>query len=156
MADGGVTFSPDGCVGPATVTVVHVPVPPSVNKLFRNVPGKGRAKTREYRDWQAVARRELRRQKPTFFDGKVVILITVERHDKSSDIDNRVKALLDALKGIVIVDDKHVVAFATCWAPKDIGVARIAVMPACDLGLTFRLHADGGSGGWFLNPPNGA
>lgn len=34
---------------------IDLPLPPSVNALYRNVPGRGRVKTALYKRWHAVA-----------------------------------------------------------------------------------------------------
>jgi Holliday junction resolvase RusA-like endonuclease len=45
-----------GIVGGRAVTFhVKLPLPPSANKLFFNVPGKGRVKTRAYKNWRRNA-----------------------------------------------------------------------------------------------------
>ena len=40
----------------APIVAVRLPIPPSVNHLYRNVPGQGRVKTRNYEHWEQEAR----------------------------------------------------------------------------------------------------
>lgn len=84
--------------------------PPSVNRAFRNVPGKGRVKTRDYRTWCNNAVKAIYAQVRA--DRRVAgnVAVTVHLPAKMrGDIDNRIKGLLDALvKSQRIDDDKHV------------------------------------------------
>lgn len=140
----------NGCI-----TFITIPAPPSVNALFRNVPGQGRVKTGAYKDWIQHAGWRLKSQNPATVAGRVIIIIGIERESAASDIDNRVKALFDLLvTHRVIGDDKLVTAFAIAWAAKGAGLARVAIMPASDLMLNFHLASDGKSGGWFINSPD--
>jgi Holliday junction resolvase RusA-like endonuclease len=75
--------------------------PPSVNSLFHNRT-KGRGKTLAYRTWRAQADRELRAQPSWHVPGKVSIVL---RSNAGSDLDNRSKALLDALVGAGRIQD---------------------------------------------------
>lgn len=149
-------------------TVLTVPAPPSVNRLFKNLPGRGRAKTKEYRDWVLEAAVELRGQRCKRISGPVVLVISVERDNKAADIDNRVKAIADFLvqpglrkdarvRGL-IDDDSKVVGFCAAWAPR--GNARraraqIMILPAQHLFANFHPSADGATGGWFIDAPEG-
>lgn len=87
-------------------------VPPSVNEMFANVPGKGRVKTKKYRAWRKAALNEAllgmvgkRRIKGLFV---ATIWVTA---NNGGDIDNRVKAALDLCKTVgAITDDKRCIA----------------------------------------------
>lgn len=88
--------------------------PPSVNGLFVNVPGKGRVKASGYARWRKAAAWAARaaRQGPRPLAGDLVaeieIGLTVRRR---FDLDNRMKALFDALTaGGVIEDDSQIAA----------------------------------------------
>lgn len=134
------------------VTYLTVPAPPSTNALYRNVPGRGRVKTGAYKDWAGRAGWTLKSQAPAAVPGRVIIIIGIERESAASDIDNRVKALFDLLvTHKVIKDDRYVTAFAIAWAPKATDQARLAIMPACDLMLSFVTPDQGRSGGWFIH-----
>lgn len=131
-----------------------MPMPPSVNQLFKNLPGKGRVKTDKYFDWRAFAVTAIRRQQPAAITGRVVILFGVERLSLSADIDNRIKAMLDAMcEARVIADDKFVTAFAISWLPAANGLAHVQVLPVGRLDLKFLPSNDGATGGWFFSAP---
>lgn len=76
--------------------MIKLPLPPSVNAMYRNVPKVGRVKTEAYKRWQKEAMASLTFQawdmaEPPY---KVTIRLNV---DHKSDIDNRVKPILDLL-----------------------------------------------------------
>jgi hypothetical protein len=85
--------------------------PPSTNALYANVPGKGRVKTRRYREWITAAGWEMRAQgiHPLGFgatNGRVrqVLIENVGR----VDVDN-IKAIPDLLTRMgLIIDDKMI------------------------------------------------
>lgn len=95
----------------------RLPIPPSLNNCFVNVGGRGRIKSRQYSRWMTSAGWELRIQRPRKVAGKVSVSIVIARPNANSDIDNRIKPLLDLLvKHEVIVDDRHVAAISARWA----------------------------------------
>lgn len=89
---------------------VTLPPPPSINRAFRNVPGKGRVKTRDYRQWRQAAAQTIVAQvrADQRIGGAVSVAINLPA-TMTGDIDNRIKGLLDALVASGrIDDDKHV------------------------------------------------
>lgn len=90
-----------------------LPMPPSVNHYYRSVvTGKGikrraivliSSEGREYKDHVKLICGGI---KP--IDGPLYIHARVHRARKSGDLDNRLKALLDSLKGIVFHDDDQI------------------------------------------------
>lgn len=76
--------------------MIELPLPPSLNTMFRNVPGVGRVKTGDYKTWQKRASTAL-----TFAAWDVPAkpyIITIRLNiDHRSDVDNRVKPVLDLL-----------------------------------------------------------
>lgn len=96
-----------------TFTVL-LPVPPSVNRAFRNVAGKGRVKTRDYRQWRRNAVLSIFAQVTASrrIGGRVRITINLPSKTKG-DIDNRIKGLLDALVDSRRIDDDKNVAQIT-------------------------------------------
>lgn len=148
MARGGI-LRPSGDM--ASVTL---PVPPSVNGLYRNVPGRGRVKTKEYSDWFARGYLALRHQPWDYVPGKVLLCMKVSPQGPMADLDNRIKAAQDLLvKARVIDDDRHVVGLTACWGEVRDNLVRIAVLKAANHDFCFRLSATGGGGSWFLMPP---
>lgn len=101
------------------MTTFILPLPPSVNQLYANVPGKGRVKTKAYRDWIHVASTEvmIQRHGPVHLDGDVRVDILVERR---GDLDSRVKAVFDLMTSMnVWKDDKQAAALTVQFAPID-------------------------------------
>ncbi|MBA3241597.1 MAG: hypothetical protein H0T60_10275 [Acidobacteria bacterium] len=73
-----------------------LPIPVSTNKLFFNVPGVGRVKTRQYRNWIGSAGWTIQAQRPEKIKGPVAITISVPRSSRA-DISNLIKATEDLL-----------------------------------------------------------
>lgn len=89
---------------------ITLPVPPSTNELFRNVPGRGRVITGAYQRWIADAKTRFWGVKYQMFD--VPVSITVTLPDKRGpDCDNCLKAPIDLMKKMGVIKDdnrKHV------------------------------------------------
>lgn len=91
-----------------------IPAPPSVNALFANVAGKGRVKSKRYREWLNAAGWRLQAQKskwpaiPTGSAYGVAIRLPLNIR---TDIDNTAKPILDLLTSFgVTPDDRHLVS----------------------------------------------
>ncbi len=92
-----------------------LPMPPSVNSIYQvGVKGFGRGKRNvyldpKYRDWLDDAKLAWLRMPPTkrqrISGPFVALVIWDDRKRGLSDVDNRIKALLDGLKQIGITDD---------------------------------------------------
>lgn len=78
------------------MTTFVLSVPPSANKLFWNLPGKGRRKTRQYMAWQRGELKALIAQRAKPFEGLATVSITVPHHTRR-DADNYAKPILDLL-----------------------------------------------------------
>jgi Holliday junction resolvase RusA-like endonuclease len=77
---------------------------------------RGRVKTKPYQAWLTKAGWELNTQRATKVAGPVVVDITVRRDNDRSDIDNRIKAVLDLLVTMQLIDDdKNVVEVRARW-----------------------------------------
>ena len=105
-----------------------LPIPPSVNNLTATVlaskttPGGGRktvprrVKTKAYEGWLAEALAEISMQQVPYVSGEVRISASVPRPNGRRDLDNTIKAILDALvKGYVIEDDNRVCEIHFMW-----------------------------------------
>lgn len=104
------------------MTVLELPIPPSTNKLFRNVPGVGRVKTSEYVRWSKSALMTMVVQKPKPVKGSVRVEITCRRVSRRRDIDNIIKPTLDILvRGGLIEDDRHVISVTAEWVDRPPG-----------------------------------
>jgi Holliday junction resolvase RusA-like endonuclease len=103
---------------------ITIPVPPSANNMFINVPKRGRVKSTEYRKWRDAAGWFIQSQPHPKVPGKVNILIEVRRG--RGDIDNRVKPVLDLLVlHHLIDDDRNVQSVTARWA--DVDSCRVTV-----------------------------
>lgn len=101
------------------IVIETVHMPPSVNAMFRNVPGRGRVRTQRYRDWASAAGWD--------FNGKGRIegpfsfrmIVSRKKARKGSDLDNRIKPVLDLMKTHEIIEDDSLcqsitVAYGDC------------------------------------------
>jgi Holliday junction resolvase RusA-like endonuclease len=179
---------------PQRPQTLFFPVPPSVNALWRMLkPGeRGKVKkkvdrvpTESYEAWASFARWVIHAQRDlwTMTHGPVALEFLFERRSLLSDIDNRLKAAIDALvKNGVIDDDRGVVAVAVTWssegavkrlaakrgmpvsvyeglrASKDgAGMVRVVpVLPGSTNTFTFLASPDAKSGAWAAEePPHG-
>jgi crossover junction endodeoxyribonuclease RusA len=112
--------------------------PPTANNLFRNVPGKGRVKTDRYKAWLAeplflatpdMGFRRLATPPAAPLTMDVRISIECPRERKNSDLDNRIKGLIDRItKGGWLADDKQVVEIHARWA--DLPACRVTIAEA--------------------------
>lgn len=85
---------------------VRLPLPPSTNKLYRAVPGRGVIKSAAYRKWIDDAGYALLEQKPKPVAGDFDLWLYVEWPDKRKrDLDNSIKATLDLLVSHQLVED---------------------------------------------------
>lgn len=82
-----------------------LPFPPSVNTMYRNVAGRGRVKTAEYKAWLREAGLALRRQKPAQqIAGQVCLRIDLDKR-RRGDCSNRAKAVEDLLVSHGVIPD---------------------------------------------------
>jgi len=110
-------------------TVITIPIPPSVNSIYVNVPKRGRVKSGAYVRWIKTAGWELQCQPHPRVPGRVNVLIEIRRPSANSDVDNRIKATLDLLVSHgVIDDDRNVASVRAVWA--DIDSCRVTVEAA--------------------------
>lgn len=85
------------------MTVLDLPKPPSVNAIYRNVPGKGRAKTKVYAQWIEAAGWLLKIQRPKPVPGPYTLHIAVG--PTRADLDNLAKGLSDLLQRHGVIDN---------------------------------------------------
>lgn len=83
-----------------------LPLPPSANASYRNVAGKGRAKTKTYRDWRTNAVKSIWAQvrADRRVAGKCVISVKIPVKCRL-DLDNTLKPIIDALVQSRRIDD---------------------------------------------------
>lgn len=88
-----------------TISLV-LPLPPSVNAAYRNVPGRGRAKTQAYVDWLQVAALEVRRQAKGSIVGNYAFHLKATRPDRRPrDLGNLEKCAHDLCVRMGLVED---------------------------------------------------
>lgn len=85
-----------------------IPYPPSTNRLYRNVKGI-MVKSAEARNYAFSVALLARTHHLKPFEGEVAVTMDFYRPRKSGDLDNRLKAVLDALQGTGFVNDSQVV-----------------------------------------------
>lgn len=95
-----------------------IPMPPSVNGVWRQV-GRGKvAKSKAYDAWISEAGWALNRQTKEPFEGDVEVRLSFGPRDKRRDLDNCAKAPLDLLQSHgVILNDNQVVRLTLQWSP---------------------------------------
>lgn len=86
--------------------------------MYANVPGRGRVKTKAYKNWRGMAGLLILQQgRPIEPYGAFELGIAMRKPSANSDLDNRVKAVADALQeSRVIEDDKHCTKLTVWWA----------------------------------------
>ncbi len=85
--------------------------PPSVNHLFTNVPGVGRVKSQEYRDWIEAAMMEMQTGPvgPVRLPCRITVIIFGGKgFNKQRDIDNVLKPVIDLCKTAGVIDNDRV------------------------------------------------
>lgn len=88
---------------------IVLPLPPSTNNLYRNVPGKGRVLNKQGREYKQNARMLAMGARPTFIQGDVRLALAVYfPNRRRRDLSNTLKIIEDALKGITYADDSQV------------------------------------------------
>jgi Holliday junction resolvase RusA-like endonuclease len=103
---------------PADRTMLVLPMPPSANNLFFNIPGgRGRAKSGGYKAWITEAGLKLKAQRPLKLLGDVEVHYRFGPRNRSADVENRIKPVSDLLVAHgVIKDDRFIVRLVVEWA----------------------------------------
>lgn len=108
-------------------TFLTLPMPPSVNTLYRNVPGRGRVKTARYRTWEAAAKASFlaQRRGVTAVPGHFKAHLIFDDTKRRGDIDNRAKAIFDFLQPDVIADDALCDRLTLEWGTAGRGMCKV-------------------------------
>ena len=113
---------------------IFLPMPPSTNNLFVNVPRKGRVPSPEYVAWRKEADAlYLSQKRPEPVTGPFRFLLEVVRPDKRRrDVSNLIKAAEDQIAHYGLIrDDCDAEEVCARWVAEDLGgMARITVTPA--------------------------
>lgn len=88
----------------ASALRLTLPLCPSVNELYANVPGRGRIATRKYRQWKTDAGWKLQAQPRRQFVGPFRVAIYLPEKMRG-DVDGRIKATVDLLVSHRITPD---------------------------------------------------
>lgn len=108
--------------------MIRIPVPPSLNNMFTNVPGRGRVRVAAYKHWIAEAGYSILAQRPKKYTGDVTVSIVIGPRQRG-DLDNRIKPVLDLLtKMKIIEDDRKVVQITAEWSD--------FAQPGCEVEVT--------------------
>ncbi len=84
---------------------VTLPLPPSVNEYWKPLPnGRGLYLTKSAKQFRTDVG-WLMKGKPTFGDAELAVMIQWHMTDRRSDVDNRIKPVLDALEHAGTFDD---------------------------------------------------
>lgn len=86
------------------VVLTGLPIPPSVNNLFFNLPGGGRRKSERYMTWRNAAGWDVRAQKAKRVRGPVYLTYFFEEGATKADLGNLEKAATDLLVDLNIID----------------------------------------------------
>ncbi|WP_106735942.1 hypothetical protein [Methylobacterium sp. 285MFTsu5.1] len=110
----GPVFAPPARRVVDSVTVL-LPVPPSVNRIYRHTKERGPVKSDAYKLWIDGAGWRLQAQRPGRVPGAYVLLLAVPRSSRM-DLDNSVKAVSDLLQRHGVVDnDRNAVRALLEW-----------------------------------------
>lgn len=102
-----------------------LPLPPSLNNLYANAK-RGRRKSAEGRAYAHDAGWRAKEQGAEFLGEAEVVVHYRFYMDKRGDVSNRVKAVEDALTGIVWQDDRYIRRFTAERLPPE-GNPRVEV-----------------------------
>lgn len=92
------------------ISIIDLPLPPSVNNLFVNAGKRGRVISKPYKAWRDVAGWQLARQRPGAIKGRYALEIYIQS-DARADIGNLEKACSDLLVAHRVIEDD-----ALAWA----------------------------------------
>lgn len=105
--------------------IVTLPEPPSINHYWRVSRGITHL-SKDGRRWKNAAHEIARTAGLVVLEGPVSVSITWYRSRRSGDLDNRIKVVLDVLRGLAYVDDKQVVELHA-WRYDDKAYPRVEV-----------------------------
>ena len=118
-------------MGSAAVTTLVLPYPPTVNHMYRRARGH-LALTPEAIAFRQAVRMIAHVQAIKPISGPVAVFVDVYRPRKRGDLDNLLKAVLDALNGVAYVDDDqvqqlHAIRYDDKRAPRvEVGVVALS------------------------------
>ena len=106
--------------------------PPRINSMYKTTRTGQFYKSKEAHEWKEATQWELKTQwKDKTLESPVYVGLTVYYSNVRSDIDQGIKAILDALQGICYVNDNQVISLTVVKKKVKKGEERceIVVMP---------------------------
>lgn len=105
-----------------------IPMPPSLNHAFANVPGKGRVRSKAYKAWAEEAGWMIKARKNGTVLGPVSVTLDIcPPNKRAMDLDNRLKPALDLLVDCgVLSDDSNKIV-------KAVSAREVSEGPACTI-----------------------
>lgn len=105
----------------SVVTITSEHYPPSTNSLFGNVAGRGRIRTKRYREWASAAGWDCNGRGSITGPFAISIILSRKKRRKNSDLDNHgTKAILDLLVAHKVIDDDSLAEHITLeWGDCD-------------------------------------
>lgn len=107
--------------------LLELPVPPSVNSAFATSQNGGRHHSQTYNAWETQAGWEIKQQRSGRIMGPVEVSIVIGKRKQRSDIDNRIKPLLDLLVKHQIIEADHDACLQRVSAEWSIDISRARV-----------------------------
>jgi Holliday junction resolvase RusA-like endonuclease len=106
-----------------------LPFPISTNSLYANIRGRGRIKTKRYKEWVQEAYLMSCKQDLQFFQNRVDIIIHLGGGRKNSDCSNMIKGIEDFLvnQKIIFDDSKPYVRSVKAIWDEDVTGAMIEI-----------------------------
>lgn len=108
------------------IATIKLPMPPSVNSIWRTGKNPRTGRPIHYRDkkyvaWIVEADRMLLAQKPLpKITGHFSVIVTLDKSKRRGDADNRLKPVLDQLERAGIIEnDKYADKVAVLWGEAD-------------------------------------
>jgi crossover junction endodeoxyribonuclease RusA len=112
-------------------TIINLPLPISVNRIWRTGRGGRVYRSPKYQAWRTEAGWELAAQRPARIAGPVQVSIAAGKPDRRRrDVDNLGKAVLDLLQAHAVIADDSMVTKITAGWDNTIAPGRIAVTVA--------------------------
>lgn len=100
---------------PVNEIVLELPVPPSSNHCWVNIPGAGRVRSPKYRRWHKAAVQEAALSRGRI-EGRYTVRIELGVLSHGGDVGNRSKPAVDMLAGLLTDDDSLCAKEVAEWA----------------------------------------
>jgi len=114
----------------AKIYQYNLPLPPSVNSLWR--AGRARMyRSKKYLEWISKCEEYFANRVPPFINYPFAIEIAMGRPSKRKmDIDNRIKAVLDVLERVRVIEDDSLAWHLTVYWEENLDGCRVTINKA--------------------------